>query len=60
MSVKYTSVKYTKQVKCGERCSNPPAPEPHTCPLSEEGIRGEQGDLCECCPECTGNCADEV
>lgn len=33
--------------------------EDHTCPFAEE-ILGDDKTLCNCCPECTYQCADDI
>jgi hypothetical protein len=32
---------------------------PHACPFKEE-IRGDETTLCECCENCTNQCARDI
>ena len=40
--------------KCGD-----PSIEEHTCPFSEE-IHGDSETMCNCCDECTYQCAMDI
>jgi hypothetical protein len=40
--------------KCGD-----PSIEEHTCPFSEE-IHGDSESMCNCCDECTYQCAMDI
>lgn len=43
-------------------CERPPSREPHTCPYLTDVHEGEPGcdRLCNCCDECTRECADDI
>lgn len=44
--------------KCG-RCKTRPADDPHTCPFAEE-MDDDHESTCDCCEECTYQCAMDV
>jgi hypothetical protein len=48
------------KIKCGgwKDCQNDSA-EDHTCPFSEE-INGDCESLCNCCDDCTHECAMDI
>lgn len=48
------------EYRCGgaRGCKNPSA-EDHTCPFSEE-INGDSETLCNCCDDCTHECAMDI
>lgn len=41
-----------------ERCGKNPSSEPHLCPYDEE--LGSGKELCNCCEECTQECAMDI
>ena len=41
------------------RCHKNPASEPHTCPYAED-INGDSETQCDCCADCTSECADDI
>lgn len=59
--MKKTNKKPAKKVETEERCDKcgGPASEPHPCPYAEE-IGGDCETLCNCCPNCTGECAMDI
>lgn len=47
-----------KIIKCN-RCNNNKANAGHKCPYKHD-INGDKDTLCDCCDECTQNCADDI
>jgi hypothetical protein len=44
--------------KC-QSCGKNPAQPPHTCPFAEE-IHGDSESKCNCCDDCTYQCAMDI
>jgi len=42
-----------------EKCTCDEWQEPHPCPFDEE-VDGDSETLCNCCPVCTEECADQI
>lgn len=53
-----SKIKQCLQINC-TRCGNNPAEVSHTCPFSVE-IAGDDERLCDCCNECTNECAMDI
>ena len=53
--------KEQKKDMCGMRdgCDNPAADEMHPCPFAEE-IYDDASNVCQCCPDCTQECAWDI
>jgi hypothetical protein len=41
------------------KCGRNPASEPHTCPYAAD-VHDDEETLCNCCDECTQECADDI
>jgi hypothetical protein len=53
-----TPTERTETEKC-DKCKANDALDPHTCPYAEE-INDDSRTLCNCCDDCTSECADDV
>lgn len=42
-----------------QRCRKEPAAEPHSCPFAED-IHGDSESLCNCCDDCSHECAMDI
>jgi hypothetical protein len=53
-----TSLEGVTEEKC-QNCAKNPAQPKHTCPYAEE-IGGDRESLCNCCDDCSYQCAMDV
>jgi hypothetical protein len=53
-----TSLEGVTEEKC-QNCAKNPAQLKHTCPYAEE-ICGDRETLCNCCDDCTYQCAMDI
>lgn len=51
--------KDTNEDLCPSCGKNPAAIEPHTCPFAED-VEDDHETLCQCCEECTHECAMDI
>lgn len=54
----FLTLKYIDNFKCC-RCESSEGTEDHTCPYAEE-INDDHESLCNCCADCTSQCADDI
>lgn len=54
----FLTLKYADSFKC-ERCECMDGTDEHTCPYACE-IGDDHETLCNCCAECTSQCADDI